>query len=272
MGILTKHMYQVPIPIRALVNNADCPPGLEAIIQKCLQKPPSQRYQSCAELAEDLERFISGQIPVAVQERLSGAANALNVPYDYFRTPSSAPGGAGPIVVAAPERKKGGTAMAVAAAALVVGTAALGVYVYRMKTAAAPVEPQATTAEPAPPATTPTPSSPPVPTATAVAEGVDVVLTSKTAGAVVVDGDKERALPATVRVAKGETRSFIVKAEGFSPSVIDVDGSQSKVDVTLTKAGSPSGAGTWRPGTGSAGSGPPTKATDGPIDIWKKKK
>ncbi|NUO47692.1 MAG: serine/threonine protein kinase [Polyangiaceae bacterium] len=275
MGILTKHMYQVPIPIRALVNNADCPPGLEAIIQKCLQKPPSQRYQSCAELAEDLERFVSGQVPVAVQERLSGASSALNVPYDYFRTPSSLPTGAGPILPATPARKKSGAAMTVAAATLVVGAAALGFYVYRTKTAPPPTEQPSSTTEPSAVATTTaTESAAPAPVASSAApEGVDVVLTSKTAGAVVVEGDKERQLPATVRVAKGETRSFIVKAEGFSPSVIDVDGSQSKVDVVLTKGGAvPVGTGR-RPGVGSTGAGGPgPKPTDGPIDIWKKKK
>ena len=40
MGILTQHMYKAPVPIRALVPEVDVPPGLDAIVLKCLTKKP----------------------------------------------------------------------------------------------------------------------------------------------------------------------------------------------------------------------------------------
>jgi serine/threonine-protein kinase len=84
MGILTQHMYKAPIPIRALVNNSDCPPGLEAIVQKCLEKLPGSRYQSVTALAEDLKLLLAGQIPQAVNELL-GKSNRITGQVDYFK-------------------------------------------------------------------------------------------------------------------------------------------------------------------------------------------
>src|SRR5208337_5364377 len=40
MGILTQHMYKSPVPIRALVPSVNVPPGLDAIVLKCLSKHP----------------------------------------------------------------------------------------------------------------------------------------------------------------------------------------------------------------------------------------
>jgi len=68
MGILTKHLYENPVAPRDLAPPADCPPALEAIVMKCLQKKPDQRYQSMAELAADLEAFERGQVPRATTE------------------------------------------------------------------------------------------------------------------------------------------------------------------------------------------------------------
>lgn len=41
--------------------NSACHPGLEAICLKCLEKDPKDRYQTGAELAQDLDRFIQGE-------------------------------------------------------------------------------------------------------------------------------------------------------------------------------------------------------------------
>src|SRR5258705_4754074 len=47
MGILTQHMYKSPAPIRALIPQPqEVPPGLEAIVLKCLSKKVELRYQS----------------------------------------------------------------------------------------------------------------------------------------------------------------------------------------------------------------------------------
>ena len=69
MGILTKHLYENPIAPRELAPPVNVPPTLEAIILKCLQKKPDQRYQSMAELAEDLDALERGLPPKAITER-----------------------------------------------------------------------------------------------------------------------------------------------------------------------------------------------------------
>ena len=64
MGILTQHMYKAPVPIRALVPAPqDVPPGLEAIVLKCLSKKAEQRYQSMDELVDGSREAREGQRP-----------------------------------------------------------------------------------------------------------------------------------------------------------------------------------------------------------------
>jgi hypothetical protein len=66
MGILTKHLYENPIPPRQLPPPTDVPPALEAIIMKSLAKKCDARYQSMAELHADLEALEQGRTPQAV--------------------------------------------------------------------------------------------------------------------------------------------------------------------------------------------------------------
>ena len=80
MGILTQHMYKAPVPIRALVPVIqDIPPGLEAIILKCLSKRPEHRYQTMRELVDELEKVERGIVPDAVPELMDRSGD-LNVP------------------------------------------------------------------------------------------------------------------------------------------------------------------------------------------------
>ncbi len=85
MGILTQHMYKAPVPIRALVPPPqDVPPGLEAIILKCLSKRPEQRYSSMKDLMGDLEKLRAGLVPDAVAEMMT-RSGGFNVPNDFFK-------------------------------------------------------------------------------------------------------------------------------------------------------------------------------------------
>ena len=60
MGILTQHMYKAPVPLRAIVPEIDVPPGLDAIVLKCLSKKPEARYGAMDELVADLEKLERG--------------------------------------------------------------------------------------------------------------------------------------------------------------------------------------------------------------------
>jgi serine/threonine protein kinase len=62
MGILTKHMYEDPIPPKLRVPQVSA--ELEQVIMRCLEKKPEQRYQTMTEIEDDLRRVHVGQQPV----------------------------------------------------------------------------------------------------------------------------------------------------------------------------------------------------------------
>ncbi|MEZ6136870.1 MAG: serine/threonine-protein kinase [Pirellulaceae bacterium] len=56
---ITQVVNKEPIPLRQLAGSI--PVDLETICLKTLQKDPAKRYSDCAELAEDLDRFLKGE-------------------------------------------------------------------------------------------------------------------------------------------------------------------------------------------------------------------
>lgn len=70
MGILTKHLYENPVPPHELPPPVDVAPALEAVIMKAIAKKPEQRYQSMAELSADLDAVGSGATPRAVVDQV----------------------------------------------------------------------------------------------------------------------------------------------------------------------------------------------------------
>jgi eukaryotic-like serine/threonine-protein kinase len=63
--VLTEVVNALPNRVRAI--RAEVPWGLEAIVHKCLAKKAKDRYQTMADLAADLERFVAGKTPLAPQ-------------------------------------------------------------------------------------------------------------------------------------------------------------------------------------------------------------
>lgn len=252
MGILTQHMYRAPVPIRALINDTTCPPGLEAIVQKCLEKRAGQRYQTMEQLAGDLRRFLAGDVPQAVAE-LMGQSARYDGSIDFYQQGGvSAPAGGAQALhasAASTTKSSGPPWLAVALVALIGGGIAGGAYLYVKRrpqpsaptaTVAAQAETQTTAAAPetlAAPVVAPTPSAmPSSTTASEVTKDLTIVeLRSPVKDAFVLDDAEQKPLPAKVSLEKGKKRTLVVRAEGYDDAVVDLDGTKSSVDVALKK-------------------------------------
>jgi serine/threonine-protein kinase len=222
MGILTQHMYKAPVPPRALVPAPDCPPALEAVILKCLSKKPELRYQSMEELGADLKRVQSGGVPHAVAEMM-GRSGGFNVPHDFFK-PSA-------IVPATPAEKRKPwptivwAAGAVAAVGIVIGIFAI--------TGATKAQPVATAAPTVAAPTVTQAAAPPTATAAPAPKKLSVALgaTPKTAKAYRDGAALE--LPAVIEVEDGKTVAIEIKADGFEPMKLELDGHDASKQVDL---------------------------------------
>ena len=189
MGILTQHMYKAPVPIRALVSAPECPPGLEAVILKCLSKKPDARYNDMAELAADLRLLQNDQVPSAVHDMMA-RSGSFQVPADYK-----------------PQRR--GPQIAAAA----------GIVVAVVLVASVMLTQQASTANsqaPAPsadkqPAPTPNPRT----EAASAKATVGVLLHATPKNATAKQGDRDIKLPKNFRVPKGSSLELVVSAPGY---------------------------------------------------------
>ncbi len=83
VAVAYQHVQQQPEPPSKL--NPNVPPGLEAIVLKAMAKDPVIRYQSAAEMVEDIDRLLAGQVPLAAPQneeptRMMTSANLPPVP------------------------------------------------------------------------------------------------------------------------------------------------------------------------------------------------
>jgi serine/threonine-protein kinase len=243
MGILTAHMYRAPVPVRALVNNAECPPGLEAIIQKCLAKRPELRYQTMAELAADLARVEANEAPRAIAELMARPGDSI--PQDYLRAPVVALAGEAP---PQPQRAPMWVWIVAVLGTIVIVGGGLALKRHRERLAAA----QASAAT----ATGPTGASPletaPRPSTTAAVDAVPTATASASAGgatsapkhvvldvappAAVVKRDGKALASHEVEVPPGESITLEVSAPGYVSKEVVVDGSAPKVPVVLARS------------------------------------
>jgi len=255
MGILTQHMYKAPVPIRALVNTTECPPGLEAIVQKCLSKKPDMRYATMEDLAEDIRRLLRGESPLAVAELMNRSAG-FSVPIDYFKTASP--------TLAQSERGKRGSMSTI----LVAGGVFAAIVLVGGLVVATRVTPDAgIPARPAPaekasvaPATTPAPvASVPITAASAsaaIANGDKVVaLAASPESATAKRGGETLKLPATIRIPAGEKVTVVVEATGYKSQSVELDGSAESRTVRLEQDAAP--AVPRPPSNNGGGSRPP---------------
>ncbi|MBK7584906.1 MAG: serine/threonine protein kinase [Myxococcales bacterium] len=231
MGILTQHMYKAPVPIRALVPEPQAvPPGLEAIVLKCLSKRPEQRYQSMEELLADLDKHRTGDIPAAVPEMMN-RSGGFNVPADYFKTGAQA---GMPAMMPASPLELGvvrsrwplfaGVAGVLTAVGIVIGIFAFGSNSTAQSGTTASVEP----APPPPPSAIPTPPAKPT--------KKQVVLAIEPIDAEVFLGKESLGeSPVVMSLDPDEKREVTIKRDGFRPRTISVDTSEPKLSVKLVR-------------------------------------
>jgi serine/threonine-protein kinase len=229
MGILTQHMYKAPVPIRALVPQPqEVPPGLEAIVLKCLSKRPEHRYQSMDELIVDLDKLKAGGVPDAVPEMMS-RSGGFNVPADYFAKPHMPePVPASP----ASQRRKSKWPLIAGLTGVVAAVAIVGAIFAKSSQSRAQPDPSINAkplvAEPAAP--------------TAAASHESVTLTKQVALAItpgdahVFQGDKDLGLsPVLVEVEEGKTLSLTARMEGYKDLDIALDGSKPRESFKLDR-------------------------------------
>ncbi len=236
MGILTQHMYKAPVPIRNIIPEPqDVPPGLEAIVLKCLSKRPEQRYQDMDELIADLDKLLEGLVPTAVNEMMA-RSGGFNVPADFFKTntkgmPAPVPASPGGI----PRNRwplYAGIAGVCASLGIVIAIFA--------KSSSSDAAEQPTTAVTAPVTTaealkTPEPEVQPV-------EELDVsrqvLIAVEPLDAHVFVGDEDLgASPVEIDVKDGKTVEAEIRRDGFVTRKVKIDGSDPKLSVKLRRIG-----------------------------------
>jgi serine/threonine-protein kinase len=222
MGILTQHMYKAPVPIRALVPQPqEVPPGLEAIVLKCLSKRADHRYQSMEELIGDLDKLKAGNVPDAVPEMMS-RSGGFNVPADYFAKPQmpepvpASPSG---------QHRKSNWPLVAGLAGVAAAVAIVAAIFAQSSQGRAQVEPASET-QPAP--------APPAPPPESLTLSKQVALAVTPPEAHVFHGEKDLGTsPVVLEVEEGKTATLTVRAEGYKDLEMIVDGSKARESVRL---------------------------------------
>jgi serine/threonine-protein kinase len=252
MGIMTMHMYKAPVPMRALVPAPqEIPPGLDAVVLKCLSKKADQRYASMDALVDDFEKLEKGQLPDAVNEMMA-RSGGFNVPADYFRS-SKMP----PPMPASPQRGRSRVPLIAGVVAVGAVTAiAVGVLMKSNTGKAAP-DPRATTSTIASATTT---------TATTVTATAGVTATAAAKKAIAVaavpfdakitsDG-KELKSPVVLELAPTDAETLTVARAGYVTQNVTIMGTDDNRVIALVPQGGgahPPPTATTKP-TGNGGS------------------
>jgi serine/threonine-protein kinase len=256
MGILTQHMYKAPVPIRALVPEVNVPPGLDAVVLKCLTKKPEGRYATMDELLADLEKLERGLLPDAVHEMMA-RSGGFNVPADYFRS-SAMPA---PVPAEPAYRPKRWPIYAfIGAFATVVSTVGIVVVAKISSSKAQTVAAPTAVIAPAPPAAAtavPVPVATVVPTATASAQVAvthEVLVSVVPADANISRGGRELGQPPlALHLADGESASLQIARKGYKTKTVTVGSNEPKVIFTLEPVAVPKAGQPAKPAGGDLG-------------------
>jgi len=266
---MTMHMYKAPVPMRALVPAPqEIPPGLDAVVLKCLSKKAEQRYASMDALVDDLEKLEKGQLPDAVNEMMA-RSGGFNVPADYFRSSKMPP----PMPASPPRGRSRVPVIAGVVAVAAVTAIAVGVLMKSNTGKAAPDPSAASTSTLTATltATATATTSVAATTATAAAKKAIAIAVVPIDAKITSDG-KELKSPVVLQLASNEAETITVARAGYVTQNITVMGTDDNRTITLAPQGGgartattattkPTGNG----GGGSAGMGlGPDPFGDGP--------
>ncbi len=224
MGVLTKHMFEVPQPPSQRAPNANIPPDVEAVVLKALAKDRDQRFQTMKEMAVALEQCMggdptsawgsegSGILPMA---RISRGESSVQMALPSTTPPSSGDG--------QPSRSRGPLIGALfGVTALAIG--GLAMFVMRQPPPAAPVAKPVVVQAPLP-IVAPLPVAAPVKPAAPVKH--ELKINSQPADADVFDG-VERLGPTPLVlnwVESSVPKTLVLKKKGYkdTPLVVVAD-------------------------------------------------
>ena len=259
MGILTQHMYKSPVPIRALVPQPqDVPPGLEAIVLKCLSKRPDHRYQSMDEMIAEFDKLKQGAVPDAVPEMMS-RSGGFNVPADYFmKGHMPAPVPATP-AQHSKQKSRWPLFAGLAGVLAAVGIVA-AIFAKSSESGAHGQNPVATTAAPVvePIGSGKAASNDDITLSKQVALGVEPARAH-----IFRDGKDLGTSPVVIDIEEGKLVQLDIKLNGYKDKRLVLDGSQAKVSVALESSTSRPAARPVQPKAKPDGEKPPPKKKPG---------
>ncbi len=76
VAVAYQHVSEYAVPPSGI--NPDVPAELEAIVEKAMEKDPARRYQTAAELRNDLLRYLRGEVPTSMPAAAVPAAPAVH--------------------------------------------------------------------------------------------------------------------------------------------------------------------------------------------------
>lgn len=243
MGILTKHLYEAPVPPSH--HRPDCPLDLEAIIMRCIAKKQDERYQTCRELGEDLTRVQQGMPALASNMTYSSVPS---IPQHASYVPSGATLAPGSVT---PSGGGAGKWIAIGAVALVLLGGGGAAFVMTRPAAHVPVPPTVVLPPPVaivtPPPTTPPTTPVAAPTVRMITEpaGAEVWSGSELLGQTPVD------IP---RPTGGDHLALELRAPNFEPRQVTLSALTVAPELRFTlepARGSSRGSSTTTRATGS---------------------
>ncbi len=146
LATMMAHVAEAPPPIGAVAPDVVLPPGLEAVVMKCLAKRPDDRYASMDEVLAALRLAPAAVMPASEPgppAEARAVASAISVP-----VPSETPPG-----------KRGRAPVVIAAALVVVGAAGAAAFVWARSGSPPPASIQPLAPPPAPTRAAPAPAS-----------------------------------------------------------------------------------------------------------------